>query len=123
VSLKRRPTQSGGAYAAGWHLRPDEVVFWGRGLGRATAKGATIDRAFYVQVRYPRADRWVTVAVSAVRTVAAKQAGEVYRELRNEAGEAPTQVRIASAELLLREAGEDGALRAATDLWQRSRSV
>jgi hypothetical protein len=64
-----------------------------------------------VQVRYPRADRWVTVAVSAVRTVAAKQAGDVYRELRNEAGESPTQVRIASAELLLREAGADGVQR------------
>ena len=69
-----------------------------------------------MQVRYPRADRWVTVAVSAVRRVAAKQAGDVYRELRNEAGEAPTQVRIASDELLRREAGEDGVRRAATDL-------
>ena len=76
-----------------------------------------------MQVRYPRADRWVTVAVSAVRRVAAKQAGDIYRELRNEAGESPTQVRIASDELLRREAGEDGVRRAATDLWQRPRSV
>jgi len=71
---------------------------------------------FYVQVRYPRADRWVTVAVSAARRLAAKQAGDVYRELRNEAGEAPTQVRIASDELLRREAGEDGMRRAAKEL-------
>jgi hypothetical protein len=61
-----------------------------------------------VQVRYPRADRWVTVAVSAARRAAAKQAGDVYRELRNEAGESPTQVRIASDEMLRREAGQAG---------------
>lgn len=65
----------------------------------------------------------MTVAVSAVRGMAAKQAGDVYRDLRNDAGDAPTQVRIASNELLLREAGEAGVRRAATDLWQRSQSV
>ena len=58
----------------------------------------------------------MTVAVSAARRVAAKQAGDVYRELRNEAGESPTQVRIASDELLRREAGEAGVRQAAREL-------
>ena len=57
----------------------------------------------------------MTVAVSAARRLAAKQAGDVYRELRNEAGQSPTQVRIASDELLRREAREDGVRRAAQE--------
>ena len=65
----------------------------------------------------------MTVAVSAARGVAAKLAGDVYRELRNEAGESPTQIRIASDELLRREAGEDAVRRAAADLWRRARDV
>ena len=65
----------------------------------------------------------MTVAVSAARGVAAKLAGDVYRELRNDAGDSPTQIRIASDELLRREAGEDALRRAAADLWSRAQDV
>jgi hypothetical protein len=46
-----------------------------------------------------------------------------YRELRNDAGDSPTQIRIASDELLRREAGEDALRRAAADLWSRAQDV
>jgi hypothetical protein len=86
-------------------------------------EGWTIERGFYVQVRYPHAERWETVAVSAARGVAAKLAGDMYRDLRNEAGQSPGQVRIASDDLLRREGGEAAVQRAAADLWRRAQST
>lgn len=85
--------------------------------------GRTIERGFYVQVRYPHAERWETVAVSATRGVAAKLAGDMYRDLRNEAGQSPGQVRIASDDLLRREGGEAAVQRAAADLWRRAQTA
>ena len=76
-----------------------------------------------MQVRYPHGLRWETVAVSAHRGAAASLAGGMYRDLRDEAGRAPVQVRIASDELL-RRAGGDAAVREATaDLWQRAQAT
>ena len=60
----------------------------------------------YVQVRYPRGGRWVTVAVSDTGSSAAKAAAEAYRDRRDPRGEAPSQVRIVSAAQLVREGGE-----------------
>jgi len=91
--------------------------------GHRGAEGWTIERGFYVQVRYPHAERWETVAVSAARGVAAKLAGDMYRDLRNEAGQSPGQVRIASDDLLRREGGEAAVQRAAADLWRRAQST
>jgi hypothetical protein len=82
-----------------------------------------LERGFYVQVRYPHATRWETVAVSATRGVAAKLAGDMYRDLRNEAGQSPVQVRIASDELLLREGGDAAIRHAAEELWRRAQAV
>lgn len=82
-----------------------------------------IERGFYVQVRYPHAERWETVAVSATRGVAATLAGSMYRELRDDAGQSPGQIRIASDDLLRREGGEAAVRRAATDLWQRAQAT
>ena len=62
----------------------------------------------YVQVRYPRGGRWVTVAVSDTRASAARVAADAYREHCNPRGETPTQVRIVSAVQLVREGGEQG---------------
>ena len=74
-------------------------------------------------MRYPHAERWETVAVSASRGVAAKLAGDMYRDLRDEAGQSPGQVRIASDDLLRREGGEAAVRRAAADLWRRAQEA
>jgi hypothetical protein len=82
-----------------------------------------IDRAFYVQVRYPHGERWETVAVSAHRGMAANLAGGMYRDLRDDAGRSPVQVRIAS-DAMLRRAGGDAAVNAAAaDLWRRAQAT
>jgi hypothetical protein len=82
-----------------------------------------IDRAFYVQVRYPHGERWETVAVSAHRGVAASLAGGMYRDLRDDAGRSPVQVRIASDEKLRRDGGETAVRQAAADLWERAQAT
>ena len=82
-----------------------------------------MERGFYVQVRYPHARGWETVAVSATRGVAAKLAGDLYRDLRNDAGQSPVQVRIASDELLRREGGDPAIRHAAEELWRRAQAV
>jgi hypothetical protein len=82
-----------------------------------------IDRAFYVQVRYPHGERWETVAVSAHRGVAASLAGGMYRDLRDDAGRSPVQVRIASDEKLRRAGGESAVRQAAADLWERAQAT
>lgn len=82
-----------------------------------------MERGFYVQVRYPHAGRWDTVAVSATRGVAAKLAGGMYRDLRNDAGQSPVQVRIASDEVLRREGGDTAIREAAAELWRRAQAV
>ena len=76
--------------------------------GHRSAEGRRIERGFYVQVRYPHAERWETVAVSATRGVAAKLAGDMYRDLRNEAGQSP---------------GDAAVQRAAADLWRRAQAA
>ncbi|HEX5249191.1 MAG TPA: hypothetical protein VFW14_05970 [Gaiellales bacterium] len=61
--------------------------------------------------------------MSAHRGTAASLAGGMYRDLRDDAGRAPVQVRIASDELL-RRAGGDAAVRAAAaELWQRAQAA
>jgi hypothetical protein len=74
-------------------------------------------------VRYPHAERWETVAVSATRGVAAKLAGDMYRDLRDDANQAPVQIRIASDDLLRREGGEAAVARAAADVWRRAEAI
>ena len=66
----------------------------------------------YVQVRYPDSRRWVTVAVSESRGVAASLGADAYRNRENERGDIPTQVRVISAAHLHREGG-DHAIRTA----------
>jgi hypothetical protein len=61
--------------------------------------------------------------VSAHRGVAASLAGDMYRDLRDDAGRSPVQVRIASNEKLRRAGGEVAVRQAATDLWERARAA
>ena len=81
------------------------------------------ERGFYVQVRYPHAQRWETVAVSGSRGVAATLAGHMYRDLRNDAGQSPVQIRIASDELLRRDGGDAALRQAAEELWRRAQAA
>lgn len=76
-----------------------------------------------MQVRYPHGQRWETVAVSVHRGTAASLAGGVYRDLRDKAGRAPMQVRIASDELLRRAGGEAAVREATADLWRRAQAA
>ena len=93
------------------------------GRAKGVCRGVRrIDRAFYVQVRYPHGQRWETVAVSAHRGTAANLAGGMYRDLRDDAGRAPVQVRIASDERLRRAGGEAAVQEAAADLWKRAQA-
>jgi hypothetical protein len=75
----------------------------------------------YVQVRYPRGGRWLTVAVSDTRAGAARLAAGAYRERHNLQGEAPTQVRVVAAAQLAREGGEQAIRIADADLIAGSR--
>jgi hypothetical protein len=60
----------------------------------------------YMQVWYPSGRRWLTVAVSDHRAVAAEFAAVAFRERRNARGELPKQVRVVSAAQLVYEGGE-----------------
>jgi len=73
--------------------------------GRLWAEGGAIPEGFYVQVHYPRARRWVTLAVFDVRSTAARVAAEACRERRNGRGETPWQVRVVTADQPRREGG------------------
>ena len=61
--------------------------------------------------------------MSAHRGVAASLAGDMYRDLRDDAGRSPVQVRIASDEMLRRAGGEAAVREAGADLWQRARAT
>jgi hypothetical protein len=80
-------------------------AFWPALPTGRPAKGVAIPEGFYVQVRYPRARRWVTLAVSDLRPIAAGIAADGYRDLRNGRGEAPRQVRVVTPGQLRREGG------------------
>jgi hypothetical protein len=60
----------------------------------------------YLQVHFSTGERWVTVAVSDTRAVAARFAPAAFRTRRNSRGETPIHVRIVSAAQLVFEGGE-----------------
>lgn len=70
----------------------------------------------YVQVRYPQDRRWVTVAVSETRRIAAAIAADAYRNLPNDDRQTPTQVRVISASQLHLEGGHHATQAAHTDV-------
>ena len=60
----------------------------------------------YLQVHYAMAERWVTVAVSDTRAVAARFAPNAFATRRAGRDEPPIHVRIVSAAQLVFEGGE-----------------
>jgi hypothetical protein len=70
----------------------------------------------YVQVWYPNGRRWVTVAVSDHRAIAAGFAAAAFRERRNSRGQLPRRVRVVSAAQLVYEGGEHEVRIADADL-------
>jgi len=55
---------------------------------------------FFVQLRFPMEDRWVTVAVADARGVAAAYAGAAFRHARSDDGYHADCVRVVSEEQL-----------------------
>ena len=86
-------------------------------------KGGSINEDYYVQVRYRRGRRWVTVAVSDVRDVATRLAGDAYNGPRDRDDKTATQVRIISTADLLLEGGATAHGRAGADLGHRSKQT
>ena len=63
---------------------------------------------FFVQLRFPMASRWVTVAVADSRRVAAAYAGAAFRHARSDDGYHADYVRIVSEEELRAVSGVRG---------------
>jgi hypothetical protein len=63
---------------------------------------------FFVQLRFPMGDRWVTVAVADSRRVAAAYAGAAYRHARSDDGYHADCVRIVSEDELRAVSGLTG---------------
>jgi len=74
----------------------------------------------YVQVRYPHGRRWVAVAVSDTREAVTRIAADAYRNLANDRGETPRQVRVVSATQLRREGGYQAIVIAEADIVSRA---
>lgn len=88
----------------------------GRLARMATSKGRGIDQDYYVQVRYPHGQTWVTVSRAQTRPVASTAAAVAYEGLTNAGGETPRQCRIVSAGQLVREDGQRGLRPARVDI-------
>jgi hypothetical protein len=71
---------------------------------------------YYVQVRYPHGDRWVTVASEDGRRDAARRAALVFPEVVDARGRPAMQVRVVGWMQLHRDGGEDAVTRAEDDL-------
>jgi hypothetical protein len=63
---------------------------------------------FFVQLRFPMQDRWVTVAVADSRRVASSYAAAAYRHARSDEGYHADAVRIVSEEGLRALSGMRG---------------
>lgn len=73
---------------------------------------------WYVQVRYPGAGRWVTVAVAEARRDAAGLAAAAYHDRPDHHGRRPIGVRILDTDELRGVNGLAKAVRAVADLQQ-----
>jgi len=63
---------------------------------------------FFVQLRFPMEDRWVTVAVADSRAVASAYAGAAFRHARSDDGYHADSVRIVTEQQLKVLAGTPG---------------
>ena len=63
---------------------------------------------FFVQLRFPMEDRWVTVAVADARGVAAAYAGAAFRHARSDDGYHADSVRIVTEQQLAVLVGTHG---------------
>jgi hypothetical protein len=76
----------------------------------------SIAGVYYVQVWYPRGDRWMTVASEESRREAARRAALVFPDVVDARGRPAMQVRVIGWVQLRRDAGEDAVTRAEDDL-------
>jgi len=75
---------------------------------------------FYVQVRYPRGERWVTISCEEARRDAAQRAALAFPEVVNADGEHAMQVRIIAAADARARGGQAAIDRAHEDLLWRA---
>ena len=75
---------------------------------------------FYVQLRFPMEDRWVTVAVADSRGVAAAYAGAAFRHARSDDGYHADCVRIVTEQELKLLAGMLGVREARAVMVEQS---
>lgn len=75
---------------------------------------------FFVQLRFPMEDRWVTVAVADARGVAAAYAGAAFRHARSDDGYHADAVRIVTEEQLRLLSGLPGLREARTVMTEQS---
>lgn len=80
------------------------------------------DDLHYVQVRYPRGDRWITVACEPVRRIAARQAALAFPDVVNADGQHAMQVRVIARARLGADEGRTALQRAEEDLLQPHRN-
>jgi hypothetical protein len=75
---------------------------------------------FYVQLRFPMGDRWVTVAVADSRRVASAYAAAAYRHARSDDGYHADVVRVVSEEKLRVLSGNRGVREARAVMAEQS---
>ena len=75
---------------------------------------------FYVQLRFPMGDRWVTVAVADSRRVASAYAAAAYRHARSDDGYHADVVRVVSEEELRVLSGNRGVREARAVMAEQS---
>jgi hypothetical protein len=102
-------------------MRELPVPTYGSTLGLRAVDGSKdggrrMTEDFYVQVRYSGGRRWVAVAVSENRRLAASLAAAAYQNLADDRGRTPTGVRIMGARELEIEGGTDAVAKAARDI-------
>jgi hypothetical protein len=66
------------------------------------------DTRYFVQLRFPKAAGWTTVAVASTRQSAAAYAGAAFLNARDDAQNQAVEVRIVSEEQLLSRQGAVG---------------
>jgi hypothetical protein len=81
-----------------------------------------VDDLHYVQIRYPRGDRWITIAREKARHAAARRAALAFPEVVDADGRHAMQVRVIGRAQLGADHGQAALRRAEEDLLQTHRA-
>jgi hypothetical protein len=81
-----------------------------------------VDDLHYVQIRYPRGDRWITIAREKARHAAARRAALAFPEVVDADGRHAMQVRVIRRAQLGADDGQAALRRAEEDLLHTPRA-